>query len=296
MEPLAARAEKLVKIYGRGDAQVVALAEVDIGFVSGAFTAVMGPSGSGKSTLMHCIAGLDKPSSGRVFIDDTEIGSLNDKKLTALRRDRIGFIFQSFNLVPTLTAKENILLPLAIAGHKADNAWFEQVVSTVGLGDRLKHKPNQLSGGQQQRVACARALLSRPSIIFADEPTGNLDSGSSAEVLAFLRRSVEELGQTIVMVTHDAFAASHANRAVFLADGRIVDDMADPTRETVLQRMGKMDRPMIRPSGPRGFSHFGQDSTPTSPPPPPPATETVQMGSAEPLGSFPSHARRAAED
>lgn len=248
-QELAARAEDLTKIYGRGDAQVVALDAVNVGFRQGAFTAVMGPSGSGKSTLMHCAAGLDAPTSGRVFIGDTEIGSLKDRALTALRRDRIGFIFQAFNLVPTLTARENIELPLAIAGRKPDPEWFDQVITSVGLGDRLNHKPNQLSGGQQQRVACARALLSKPSIIFADEPTGNLDSRSGAEVLGFLRRSVDELGQTIVMVTHDAVAASYADRALFLADGRIVHDMDHPTRSSVLAQMGRLtDAPTDRPA------------------------------------------------
>lgn len=238
---VAARTESLTKIYGRGDAQVVALDNVDVAFHTGQFTAVMGPSGSGKSTLMHCSAGLDWPTSGRVFIGETEIGRLSDRHLTQLRRDRIGFVFQAFNLVPTLTARENIELPLAIAGRRVDPAWFDLVVTSLGLADRLGHKPNQLSGGQQQRVACARALLSRPEIIFADEPTGNLDSASGAEILGFLRRSVDELGQTIVMVTHDPVAASHADRAVFLGDGRIVGELVNPTRDSVLDQIARLD-------------------------------------------------------
>lgn len=238
---VAARTSQLVKVYGSGDARVIALDQVSIAFHQSKFTAVMGPSGSGKSTLMHCAAGLDWPTSGSVFIGDTEIARLSDKQLTKLRRDRIGFVFQSFNLVPTLSAQENIELPLAIAGVKPDKQWFEQVITTVGLKDRLKHRPNQLSGGQQQRVACARALLSRPDIIFADEPTGNLDSISSAEVLGFLRKSVDELGQTIVMVTHDPAAASYADRAVFLQDGRIYDDVYNPTRESVIERLSRLD-------------------------------------------------------
>ena len=222
-------------------AQVVALDDVSVDFEQGRFTAVMGPSGSGKSTLMHCAAALDRADRGQVFIGEQEITGLKDKALTRLRRDRIGFIFQAFNLVPTLSAKENILLPLAIAGRKPDQAWYDTVISTTGLGDRLRHRPSELSGGQQQRVACARALVSRPEIIFADEPTGNLDSRSGAEVLDFLQRSVEEFGQTIVMVTHDPMAASHTHRAVFLADGQIRDDLADPTADSVLDRMRSLD-------------------------------------------------------
>ncbi|SYZ33622.1 ABC transporter ATP-binding protein [Propionibacterium australiense] len=237
---VAAHTRSLTKVYGQGDARVTALDHVDVDFAKGRFTAVMGPSGSGKSTLMHCVAGLDKPTSGDVFIGDTAISTLRDAKLTAMRRDRIGFVFQAFNLVPTLTARENIELPLAIAGRKPDREWFDQVISTVGLGDRLTHKPSQLSGGQQQRVACARALVSKPDIIFADEPTGNLDSRSSAEVLGFLTRSVTEMGQTIVMVTHDPAAAAFADRALFLADGRIVGDLARPTRESVLEHMTRL--------------------------------------------------------
>lgn len=239
--PIAARTVGLSKTYGKGDAQVVALDDVSVDFEQGRFTAVMGPSGSGKSTLMHCAAALDRADRGQVFIGEQEITGLKDKALTRLRRDRIGFIFQAFNLVPTLSAKENILLPLAIAGRKPDQAWYDTVISTTGLGDRLRHRPSELSGGQQQRVACARALVSRPEIIFADEPTGNLDSRSGAEVLDFLLRSVEEFGQTIVMVTHDPMAASHTHRAVFLADGQIRDDLADPTADSVLDRMRSLD-------------------------------------------------------
>ena len=238
---VAARTVGLTKVYGHDQTQVVALDEVSIEFVAGEFTAVMGPSGSGKSTLMHCAAALDSATSGEVYLGDTELTSLKDKALTALRRDRIGFVFQAFNLVPTLTAHENIVLPLAIAGRKPDQAWFDTVIDTVGLRDRLRHRPSELSGGQQQRVACARALVSRPDIVFADEPTGNLDSHSGAEVLGFLRRSVDEFGQTIVMVTHDPVAASYTDRVVFLEDGRIVDELRNPTAEAVLERMKTLD-------------------------------------------------------
>ncbi|RYE77640.1 MAG: ABC transporter ATP-binding protein, partial [Myxococcales bacterium] len=203
----------------------------------GQFTAIMGPSGSGKSTLMHCLAALDTPSSGQAVVDGTSLGELKDKALTQLRRERIGFVFQAFNLIPTLTAEENILLPLNLAGRKPDQQWFDTVIDTVGLRDRLGHRPSEMSGGQQQRVACARALVSQPSIVFADEPTGNLDSTSGAEVLGFLRRSVDEFGQTVVMVTHDAVAASYCDRVVFLADGKVVDDLSNPDRETVLTHM-----------------------------------------------------------
>ncbi|CAN5226812.1 ABC transporter ATP-binding protein [soil metagenome] len=237
MPPVAARSIDLTKTYGKDDAQVHALAGVSIDIFEGQYTAVMGPSGSGKSTLMHCMAALDDVSTGQVFIGETELSSLNDKALTLLRRDKIGFVFQSFNLVPTLTAEENILLPLSIAGRKPDPGWFDQVVDTVGLRDRLGHRPNEMSGGQQQRVACARALVSRPAIVFADEPTGNLDSVSGAEVLGFLRRSVKEFGQTVVMVTHDPIAASYTDRVVFLADGKVVDELLTPTAESVLERM-----------------------------------------------------------
>src|SRR5688572_19012219 len=221
----AARAVGATKVYGSGQTEVTALDDVSIELESARFTAIMGPSGSGKSTLMHCLAGLDTLTSGEVWIGDTRVDGLDDKRLTILRRERIGFIFQSFNLVPTLTARENIELPLSLAGTKADDAWLERIVDTVGLGDRLHHRPSELSGGQQQRVAVARALASKPSIIFADEPTGNLDSRSSSQILGFLRQAVTELGQTIVMVTHDPIAASYASRVVFLADGRIVDEL-----------------------------------------------------------------------
>ncbi|MES4906689.1 MULTISPECIES: ABC transporter ATP-binding protein [unclassified Streptomyces] len=237
----AARATDLTKVYGQGETQVVALDGVSVEFQQAEFTAIMGPSGSGKSTLMHCMAGLDTVSSGSARIGDTELTSLKDKKLTQLRRDKIGFIFQAFNLLPTLNALENITLPMDIAGRKPDKAWLDQVVETVGLSERLKHRPAQLSGGQQQRVAVARALAAKPEIIFADEPTGNLDSRAGAEVLGFLRNSVRELGQTVVMVTHDPVAAAYADRVVFLADGRIVDELRDPTAEAVLDRMKRFD-------------------------------------------------------
>ncbi len=237
----AARTTGLSKVYGTGETQVVALDSVDVAIDRGRFTAIMGPSGSGKSTLMHCLAGLDRASSGQVFIGDTDLTKLNDDKLTTLRRDAVGFIFQAFNLVPTLSAAENITLPLDIAGKKVDQAWFDTVVETVGLRNRLRHKPTELSGGQQQRVACARALVSKPQIVFGDEPTGNLDSRAGAEVLGFLRRSVDEYGQTIVMVTHDPHAAAYSDRVLFLADGRIVDEMHAPTGEKVLERMASFD-------------------------------------------------------
>jgi putative ABC transport system ATP-binding protein len=233
----AARAVNLTKIYGSGDTRVVALDEINVDIAAGAFTAVMGPSGSGKSTLMHCLAGLDSITSGQVFLGDQEISALSDAALTKVRRDKIGFIFQAFNLVPTLNALENITLPMDIAGRKVDQPWLDTVIGTVELSDRLKHKPSELSGGQQQRVAVARALASRPQVMFADEPTGNLDSRSGGEVLGFLRRSVDEFGQTIVMVTHDPNSASYADRVLFLADGRIVDEMAQPTADRVLARM-----------------------------------------------------------
>ena len=233
----AARATALSKIYGTGDTRVTALDAVDVEIETGRFTAIMGPSGSGKSTLMHCLAGLDSVSGGQVWIGDVELSALSDKNLTKVRRDAVGFVFQAFNLVPTLSALENITLPLDIAGRKPDQAWLDTVIDTVGLRDRLGHRPSELSGGQQQRVACARALASRPTIVFADEPTGNLDSRSGAEVLGFLRRSVDEFGQTIVMVTHDPGAAGYADRVLFLADGRIVDEMLEPTAARVLERM-----------------------------------------------------------
>jgi putative ABC transport system ATP-binding protein len=233
----AACAQNVSKHYGDGDAIVTALDNVSVGMNHAEFTAIMGPSGSGKSTLLHMLAGLDRPSTGQVYIGDTEIGALSDKALTVLRRERIGFIFQSFNLLPTLTAAENIVLPLRIAGRKPDKAWVDAIVATVGLTDRLSHRPAQLSGGQQQRVAAARALASRPEIVFADEPTGALDSRSGAELLSFLRRAVSDLGQTVVMVTHDPVAASYADRVLFLGDGRIVDEMLSPTAEGVLDYM-----------------------------------------------------------
>ncbi|WP_435797863.1 ABC transporter ATP-binding protein [Streptomyces klenkii] len=238
---VAARATGLSKVYGEGETRVIALDAVSVEFRQSEFTAIMGPSGSGKSTLMHCMAGLDSVSGGSATIGDTELTTLNDKKLTRLRRDKIGFIFQAFNLLPTLTALENITLPMDIAGRKPDRQWLDMVVDTVGLSGRLKHRPNQLSGGQQQRVAVARALAGKPEIMFADEPTGNLDSRSGAEVLGFLRNSVRELGQTVVMVTHDPVAASYADRVVFLADGRIVDEMREPTADAVLDRMKRFD-------------------------------------------------------
>ncbi|TYK45283.1 ABC transporter ATP-binding protein [Actinomadura decatromicini] len=247
----AARTQQIAKVYGRGDAQVVALDGVTVGIPRGRFTAIMGPSGSGKSTLMHCMAGLDSVDSGQVFIGDTELTRLRDKQLTRLRRDKVGFIFQAFNLVPTLTALENITLPMDIAGRKPDRQWLDSVIDTVGLRPRLKHRPSELSGGQQQRVACARALAARPEIIFADEPTGNLDSRSGAEVLGFLRDSVRRMGQTIVMVTHDPSAAAYADQVLFLSDGQIVDTMQEPTAERVLERMKGFDAvgAPVRPSG-----------------------------------------------
>ncbi|MGW1714941.1 ABC transporter ATP-binding protein [Streptomyces sp. NPDC002156] len=245
---VAARATELSKVYGQGETRVVALDQVSVDFKQAEFTAIMGPSGSGKSTLMHCVAGLDSFSSGSVRIGDTELGSLKDKQLTKLRRDKIGFIFQAFNLLPTLTALENITLPMDIAGRKPDKQWLDSVISMIGLADRLRHRPSQLSGGQQQRVAVARALASRPDIIFGDEPTGNLDSRAGAEVLGFLRNSVRELGQTVVMVTHDPVAAAYADRVVFLADGRIVDELYGPTADGVLDRMKRLDTRTVRTS------------------------------------------------
>ncbi|GAA4059338.1 ABC transporter ATP-binding protein [Nonomuraea soli] len=234
-------AKGLSKVYGRGDAEVHALREVNVAFDTGAFTAIMGPSGSGKSTLMHCLAGLDTVTAGTVHIGDVELTGLSDKQLTLLRRDRIGFIFQAFNLLPTLNAEQNIRLPLDISGRQADQVLFDRVVETVGLKDRLSHRPSELSGGQQQRVAVARALISKPQVIFADEPTGNLDSRSGAEVLSFLRTSVRELGQTIVMVTHDPLAASYADRVVFLRDGSLVTEIFRPTPQSVLDTLMKLE-------------------------------------------------------
>jgi putative ABC transport system ATP-binding protein len=244
----AVRAEDLVKVYGEGGTQVRALDGITAEFARGRLTAIMGPSGSGKSTLMHCLAGLDSITSGRAFVGDTDLTRLDDKALTALRRDRIGFVFQSFNLVPTLTALENIVLPLDLAGRTPEPEWLDTVIDTVGLRDRLDHRPTELSGGQQQRVACARAMLARPEVIFADEPTGNLDSRASSEILEFLRRSVDETGQTIVMVTHDPVTAGFADRALFLDDGRIVDDVDAPSADRVLDRMRRLDRPTDRPA------------------------------------------------
>ncbi|MFI8823437.1 ABC transporter ATP-binding protein [Streptomyces sp. NPDC053431] len=233
----AARAIGLTKTYGKGETRVTALDGVSVEFARGRFTAVMGPSGSGKSTLMHCMAGLDAVSSGSARIGDVELSGLADRELTRLRREKVGFVFQGFNLLPTLTALENITLPLRLAGRRPDAAWLDAVVGTVGLAGRLAHRPAELSGGQQQRVAVARALVSRPEIVFADEPTGNLDSRSGAEVLGFLADSVRELGQTVVMVTHDPAAAAHADRVVFLADGRLVDELYEPSSGAVLDRM-----------------------------------------------------------
>jgi len=235
-----ARAVELVKVYGAGDAEVRALDRITLDFEKEKFVAVMGPSGSGKSTLMHCMAGLDVPTSGHTFIGELEIGTLDDAELTQLRRDRIGFIFQSFNLIPTLTALENIVLPINLAGGKVDQEWLTFLVDQLGIGDRLSHHPAEMSGGQQQRTACARAMIRRPELIFADEPTGNLDSNSSGEMLAFLRRSVNEFHQSIVMVTHDARAAAHADRVVFLADGRLVGEIVTPTADSVLEQMKRL--------------------------------------------------------
>ena len=241
MTDAAARAVDLFKQYGSDDTAVVALDHVSIEFGKNEFTAIMGPSGSGKSTLMHTMSGLDSATSGSAFIGDTDISALNDKDITALRRDRLGFIFQSFNLVPTLTAAENITLPTDIAGKDVNKQWFEEVTSRLGLAERLEHRPAELSGGQQQRVACARALVSRPEIIFGDEPTGNLDSNSSAEVLNILRTAVDKDNQTVVIVTHDAKAASYADRVVFLADGKLVNELHNPTMEAIHQVMAEIE-------------------------------------------------------
>jgi len=238
---VAARAVGLTKTYGERDATVRALDDVSVEFERARFSAIMGPSGSGKSTLLHCMAGLDKPTSGQVLIGDVDLTKLSEKDLTLLRRKSVGFVFQAYNLVPTLTASENITLPLDIAGEEPEKAWFDEVVDTVGIRDRLSHRPAELSGGQQQRVAGARALVSRPEIVFADEPTGNLDSKASQEILTFLRSAVKDHGQTIVMVTHDASAASFADRIVFLGDGRVVDEMLEPTTERVLDRLKSLE-------------------------------------------------------
>jgi putative ABC transport system ATP-binding protein len=236
----AARALGATKVYGSGPTAVIALDEVSVDFEAGCFTAIMGPSGSGKSTLMHVVAGLDSLTEGRVLIGDVDLGTLSDKELTLLRRDRVGFVFQSFNLVPTLSARENIVLPDRLAGRQPEPGWLDEVVRTVGLGDRLAHRPSELSGGQQQRVAVARALAGRPDIVFADEPTGNLDSRSGAEILGFLRRAVDDMGQTVVMVTHDPIAAATADSVLFLADGRIVDHVEAPTAAAVLDRISSL--------------------------------------------------------
>jgi putative ABC transport system ATP-binding protein len=239
--PAAVTAAQLTKVYGSGDTRVTALRGVSMAVPSGQFTAIMGPSGSGKSTLLHCLAGLDTATSGRVRIGETELNGLTDGRLTRLRRQAVGFVFQSFNLLPTLSAADNILLPLRLAGTRPDQAWLDRVIDLLGLADRMHHRPSQLSGGQQQRVACARAMITRPQVVFADEPTGNLDSRSGAEVLSLLRTSVRELGQTVIMVTHDPKAASYADRVVFLADGQIVDEITDPTPELVLEHVARVE-------------------------------------------------------
>ena len=241
MSQLAARVEGATKIYGKGDAQVVALDAIDAGFVAGQFTSIMGPSGSGKSTLLHCIAGLDQLTSGRAYIGDVELGALSEKDLTLLRREKVGFVFQAFNLIPTLNASENIALPLSIAGETPDGAWHDQVIGAVGLSDRLKHRPAELSGGQQQRVAAARALVSRPDIVFADEPSGNLDTTSGEELLGFMRSAVDDYGQTIVMVTHDPKAASFSDRVIFLRDGRVVDELMDSDAGQIYDKMKELE-------------------------------------------------------
>ena len=247
----AVRAVAATKVYGRGDTEVRALDEVDLAIPTGRFTAIMGPSGSGKSTLMHVMAGLDTLTSGRILMGDVDLATLSDKELTRLRRDRVGFVFQAFNLLPMLSASENITLPMDLAGRKADRGWLDRVIDTVGLRPRLKHRPSELSGGQQQRVAVARALASRPEVIFADEPTGNLDSRSGAEILGFMRRAVDDMGQTIVMVTHDPVAAAYADAVVFLADGRVVDSMLEPTADRVLEILSRFAAGDRRgPSGP----------------------------------------------
>ena len=235
-----ARTEQATKVYGSGETAVRAIDDVTVEFAAGRFTAIMGPSGSGKSTLMHCAAGLDSLTAGEVFVGDVALGSLSDRELTLLRRDRIGFVFQSYNLIPTLTALENITLPTALAGRKPNREWLDGVIDTVGLRDRLSHRPSELSGGQQQRVAVARALATRPQIVFADEPTGNLDSRAGAEILEFMSQAVSDLAQTIVMVTHDPAAAAYADRVVFLGDGKVVGELADPTAESVINRMQQL--------------------------------------------------------
>ncbi|HUF83345.1 MAG TPA: ABC transporter ATP-binding protein, partial [Acidimicrobiia bacterium] len=237
---VAARAQSVSKVYGSGVAAVRALDDVDVAFESGRFTAIMGPSGSGKSTLLHCLAGLDGVTSGRVFLGDVEVSACSEKELTLVRRDKVGFVFQAYNLIPTLNAIENIVLPMALAGRRPDQEWLDTVVDTVQLRDRLRHRPSELSGGQQQRVAVARALASKPEIIFADEPTGNVDSRAGAEILEFMRHAVRTFSQTIVMVTHDPLAAAYADRVVFLADGRIVGEMTEPNAEKVIDEMKRL--------------------------------------------------------
>jgi putative ABC transport system ATP-binding protein len=227
-------------VYGRGATEVRALDGVTIEFERGRLTAIMGPSGSGKSTLLHCLAGLDALTSGKVFIGDTDLTTLKDNELTVLRRDRVGFVFQAFNLIPTLTAEENVTLPVALAGHRPDSTWVTTLVESLGIADRVRHRPSELSGGQQQRVAAARAMVTRPELIFADEPTGNLDSKSATELLTLTRAAVEGFGQTVVMVTHDARAASFADRVVFLADGRIVDELTSPTMDQILDTLKRL--------------------------------------------------------
>ncbi len=237
---VAAMAVAATKIYGSGDTEVRALDAIDVTFKHGQFTAIMGPSGSGKSTLMHCMAGLDRVTEGQVFIGETDMSELSERDLTLLRRDRVGFVFQAFNLIPTLTAQENIALPMDLAGTKGDTAWVKEVIDATGLSDRLKHRPSELSGGQQQRVAVARALAGKPQVIFADEPTGNVDLNTGAEILGFMRNAVKSMGQTIVMVTHDAVAASYADRVVFLVDGKIVDELDGPTPERIRAHMNQL--------------------------------------------------------
>ncbi|WP_282798024.1 ABC transporter ATP-binding protein [Streptomyces sp. CC224B] len=275
----AARARGLTKAYGSGETAVLALDAVDVDIARRRFTAVMGPSGSGKSTLMHTLAGLDSVSAGQVWLGDTEITGLKERELTRLRRDRVGFMFQSFNLIPTLSARENITLPMDIAGRRPDTEWLEHVIDTLGLRDRLRHRPAQLSGGQQQRVACARALASRPELIFADEPTGNLDSRAGLEVLGFLREAVDALGQTVVMVTHDPGAAAHSDVVLFLADGRIVDEMARPTAEAVLERMKRFD---VSQGTARAATPGKPGPVPSAAPPPPAPDAHAAPPDAEP--------------
>ncbi|BCL12299.1 ABC transporter ATP-binding protein [Micromonospora sagamiensis] len=259
---VAVTARGLTRRYGSGQAAVVALDDVDVDFTAGRFTAIMGPSGSGKSTLMHCLAGLDRPTAGSVRLGDTDLARLDDRRLTLLRRDRVGFVFQKFNLLPALTAEQNIVLPLDIAGRRPDPAWLRQVVAAVGLTDRLRHRPAELSGGQQQRVAVARALITKPWVIFADEPTGNLDSRAGAEVLRLLREAVDALGQTVVMVTHDPVAAAHADRVVFLADGRPVRELTAPTAERILDALAHLDPAAGRSAGPAAVSAAGPSVPP----------------------------------